>query len=425
VRIAGVTNAVYSSGRSYFTVDNITADHVNYYVNAHSSDHVWISNSTFTGLVETGWPDGVVFSENSHHNWIHDCSIGNIGYALQSGSPTAIGGMFLGDWEIPNDASNYNLIENNVLYHGGHHVLEINSAYNVIRNNYFHNENWTGTCAHPETNGLCGDRDIIIEDNTGSWASWNVIENNRIAYSGTPADGITSTGLSIRTQSNIVRNNVFYNNDGSGIEFITISGQPYDVRFNHVYGNDVYHNGYTIIPMTGADVRNNYGLLFEYDSGNAITSISVKNNAFWSNNGGAMYFYHVNRSDQIVAGNWEEAGDPLFVSTGGTPNPADPNEYDFHLQPGSPLRSAGVYLTVTTSAGSGTTISVADAAYFTDGYGIVPGDTIQLQGQTQSAHVARVDYAANTLTVDAPLSWSAGQGVSLAYSGTAPNIGAY
>jgi len=36
-----------------------------------------------------------------------------------------------------------------------------------------------------------------------------------------------------------------------------------------------------------------------------------------------------------------------------------------------------------------------------------------------------VDYTGNTLTLEEPLSWSAGLGVHLAYTGDAPDAGAF
>jgi hypothetical protein len=70
---------------------------------------------------------------------------------------------------------------------------------------------------------------------------------------------------------------------------------------------------------------------------------------------------------------------------------------------------------------------VNDARYFRDNYGItgVTGDRIQLAGQVETAAIVGIDYTANTLTLDRPLTWSANQGVSLAYQGTAPDVGAY
>jgi hypothetical protein len=53
------------------------------------------------------------------------------------------------------------------------------------------------------------------------------------------------------------------------------------------------------------------------------------------------------------------------------------------------------------------------------------GDIIQLEGQEATAIITAIDYTTNTLTLDQPLTWIAGQGVSLAYLGTAPDLGAY
>jgi hypothetical protein len=71
-------------------------------------------------------------------------------------------------------------------------------------------------------------------------------------------------------------------------------------------------------------------------------------------------------------------------------------------------------------------MQVDNAGYFYDGFDIPGevGDLIQLSGQTQTARIVEIDYATNTLTLDRALTWMAGQGVSLAYSGNAPDIGA-
>jgi hypothetical protein len=53
----------------------------------------------------------------------------------------------------------------------------------------------------------------------------------------------------------------------------------------------------------------------------------------------------------------------------------------------------------------------------------LPGDTIQLQGQSMTATITAI--SGNTITVATPLTWSAGQGLALAYAGTAPDVGAY
>ena len=90
----------------------------------------------------------------------------------------------------------------------------------------------------------------------------------------------------------------------------------------------------------------------------------------------------------------------------------------------SPLVDAGDFLTRTTSAGSGKTISVQDADYFCDGWDMIEGYLIQLEGQSVRARVLHADYDADVIIVDKSLTWSGNLGVSLAYLGLAPDIGA-
>ena len=51
------------------------------------------------------------------------------------------------------------------------------------------------------------------------------------------------------------------------------------------------------------------------------------------------------------------------------------------------------------------------------------GDLVQFEGQTDTARVLSIDYGTNTLSLDASLTWNAGDGVSLAYTGSAPDVG--
>ena len=86
-----------------------------------------------------------------------------------------------------------------------------------------------------------------------------------------------------------------------------------------------------------------------------------------------------------------------------------------------------LHRTTVAGEGSGTELVVRDALYFYDGFGISGemGDRIQLEGSTETAVIVNVDYASNTLTLDRALSWEGGQGVSLAFAGSAPDVGMY
>ncbi len=106
------------------------------------------------------------------------------------------------------------------------------------------------------------------------------------------------------------------------------------------------------------------------------------------------------------------------------PKLVDPSNNDYTLQSTSTMRDAGVWLTYTNGTGTGSkTLIVDDATYFIDGYGIVTGDTIQIEGDSTTAVVT--DITGNTITIDTSLTWTDGKGVSLAYENTAPDIGAY
>ena len=72
-------------------------------------------------------------------------------------------------------------------------------------------------------------------------------------------------------------------------------------------------------------------------------------------------------------------------------------------------------------------MSVADSLYFCDGYGIPGevGDVIQLEGQTQTATITAINYTTNQLTLSTSLTWTSGQGLSLAYNGSGPDLGSY
>lgn len=105
--------------------------------------------------------------------------------------------------------------------------------------------------------------------------------------------------------------------------------------------------------------------------------------------------------------------DPLFTNAAAG---------DFTLQSTSPCIDRGDFLTRTSAAGSGATVPVLDARYFSDGYGLREGDLVQI-GNSRT-RVIGVDYNAKTLTVQPPVSWASGDGVSYPYSRSAPDMGA-
>jgi len=100
--------------------------------------------------------------------------------------------------------------------------------------------------------------------------------------------------------------------------------------------------------------------------------------------------------------------------------------HDYHLVAGSPAIDMGTPLTRTVGSGSQkTTITVERASYFQDGYGgLVAADSIVV-GSNPAVPIVSINDDANTITVAAPISWSAGDPVTLPYAGKAPDAGAY
>jgi hypothetical protein len=111
--------------------------------------------------------------------------------------------------------------------------------------------------------------------------------------------------------------------------------------------------------------------------------------------------------------------DPLF---------ANPQQNDFRPLRESPLIDGGAFLTMTSAAAENSQeMAVEDTNYFYDGFRIPgeQGDLIQVQGHREQARVKQVKYEKRELVLDRPLSWRKGEGVALAYTGDAPDIGAF
>jgi hypothetical protein len=207
------------------------------------------------------------------------------------------------------------------------------------------------------------------------------------------------------------------------------------------YNNSSSHDGYALSPMdysnltftqadTGANVINN-SFANDWRSGSSdycIYADATSTSGFVENHN-ACFLTGWTGSWQAVFGGYQYSStdifnkDPLYV---------DPNA-DLHISSGSPLIGAGGPLTTAVGSGtSSTSLTVANAGFFSDGYGLtgVQPDWIRI-GPSTTVQISSVNYSTNVLTLATSASWSSGDSIylykdstgTIVLNGANPNIG--
>ncbi|MBN1940760.1 MAG: right-handed parallel beta-helix repeat-containing protein [Candidatus Diapherotrites archaeon] len=367
--------------------------------------------------------------------------------------------------------SHHNLVQGNSFNDAGHDPWTIKCGnYNIVRGNYIHNDLQKG-------GGVCDcDSDVMNWHGNGEFRTsssnydatkHNLIEKNVFAKTALRDNYSAENGIQYAGQDGILRNNIFYDIRGSSIGFALYGGEASYNYGNRTYNNVFYDNDHWGVSVprdlsytfndtvfknnifykntfVRADFRDRWftdlyaaidGEPVQVYVGSKSDYLFEKNNLFYSQPNETHYIVYA--TDQAGSGDrnpeqhplsWWESNYPALFSGNLELEPAFVNAsgHDFNLTQSSPMVDAGAFLTVATNSGSGTTLVVADAKYFFDGFGILgeQGDLIQIQGSTQTARVTSVNYSTNTLTLASSLSWNSGDKVSLAYNGNAPDLGA-
>jgi hypothetical protein len=410
------------------TIDKPCYDMRNW-VGMENSSYNILSNNEM--IYASAW-SGIRMRGVAHHNQILNNRI--------------IGGYGPADLVDCADHCSDNLIEGNVIQYGTHVSIALNSDAqsqsgndrNIIRNNVVWNP-WH-SCI-----GVIANSDYtLVENNLVMDCGENYLNNCRGQSRDTDRGRLHHSGIQISSSHVIVRNNTIVN-AGGGLSAGSGLYSKTDVykywTENRIYNNTLYEN-YRGISSNDPPPSWVVGNLFlnnilsesrEYDVWSFIRSDPEEpnperlffNNIFssdtqicYGDNGGLSCFDGLVQAEstlpQVFWNNTDSA--PLFVDSG---------EREFQLLEESPAIDAGSFLTKTMNAGSGTQMHVEDVRYFTGGFDMIEGDRIQLEGQSQTVRITNVDYENSILTLDTPLTWAAGQGVSLPYSGHAPDIGAY
>ncbi len=441
VKLTGVDvePGILLNGVKYIKVDSISSDWVHKHVWIQYASYNIISNCLFQNVHSTGGSkSGILIEDNSRYNKILNNRIEHSGKG--------------GDSLVIRSMADGNLIEGNQIIEGGHACWAIRgSSYNILRNNYFINP--------IQKIGEIYDQAAHLDRKTER----NVIEGNIFGYLPPHKNRSPFSGIQYAGQYGIIRRNVFYDASGPAIRLGLWSGEA---RRDH--GNRIFHN--VFFANRGAGINTAAITKNEINFSNNV----IVNNIFYKNSfvqqdfrfpwygqisgmpiqfkpgrlDGYLFvnnnvFSELQGEDWLITAGWREAltspsnqaltwwednypilfkdnisAEPMFV---------DAQNKNFQLTEASAMINAGKHLTYAVSQGSGNKLVVADAGYFCNGFGIegVAGDLIRIEGQSQSARLLSVDYSTDTLILDRPMEWTAGQGVSLDYSGSAPDLGAF
>jgi hypothetical protein len=285
--------------------------------------------------------------------------------------------------------------------------------------------------AHPSASGIYLDgagTDVIVEGNVVHSGPLGITVNLEL-----DADDL-------ETQRVIVRRNVLYNN-GINLKLGVGSWQDDCAQRTAIIDSVAVHN--TVFSDIDGQVNNYFG---------CGEGLRWKNNIYshTSPGGGYQYqfvnetadpytwtldynFFHSN--GEAKSYQWEgetyESLSSLQAASGedqnsreGNPLFRDAINRNFHLEADSPARNTGGPLTTTNSSGSGTTIPVDDARYFSNGLGLQAGDRIRV-GNNDPVMVIGVDHVNNRITMDESISWQDEEPVNYDYSESGPDSGAY
>lgn len=412
----------YADGKSYIKVQDVEFKNNSYdypVILKNFANHISIENCNIIGdTSNTSWA-ALYMERDAHHNRV-------IGCFIERRNPSN-----LGDAVNLVLNSNHNLIEGNTIGKGSHYALSLEGnrdtapnntcSFNIIRNNIINNTIGSQFGFQNDSNNNVIEGNVVIGGKYTNFEqyprSFKSVSKNNIIRHNIIRDNLATNSSGISTEvykygnypANVATNNHTYNN-----VITNISRYPLVIATNGSAGASAYNNYYknNIVYNNGSDQQ----LLIQNDS--TIYDNYFSNNLFYKAGVDSVILHQ--GSFMNVQGVYSRDPGHFWENI-----QQDPNlDSDFKPQQGSPCIDAGAFLAkVVSSNGSGTAFNVDDAGYFTDGYGIVPGDTIRVGAHT--ATITSIDYASNRISTKNSISWQNGDPVSLAYNGSRPDIGVY
>jgi hypothetical protein len=337
-----------------------------------------------------------------------------------------------------------NIIDNNIFGKSEHESFSVTTingeaTNTVIRNNIINNTYHSGVSSYGRG---------LIQGNTfngcGSEKEKNPVKDGRTIKNG--------AALYIMDNRAIIRFNTVINSD-YGFYF---GAKTYEESYKMRTYNNTFYNNLLQTLATGNGVRGYIENIFKNNivfedsnirESNLVGSLAGYNSQFinfydglyltknyWKRNSFTPKkdtFYFKNqastpRSLSYLSSNFStEWHSDNFEAN---PNFKDAKNGDFNLTAQSnDMIDTGDWLTIiTTPSGYGTSFIVSDSGYFYDGWGIPgeTGDVIKTQNGNTTT-IQAINYTTNSITVHPAIDFVKGEGLSLIYSGTKPDIGAY
>jgi len=357
---AGRQYGIYIYGKSYLVIDGLHVTNVSGWARIVNCTHITLQNCDFTQASSTGTTGSVKFV-NSDYDQVLNSQFreGNDNLLLIH--------------------SDNNLVAGNTFVNARHTLWCIRAGnFNVLRDNYFYNElQKIGEIYDAETDPP------IVYDAT----KYNVVEGNVFAKTASSGNASPYAGIQFAGQRCIIRKNVFYETIGPALDLTYYADEA---LYN--YENRIYHNVFYGTDFAGITIADATALHDNVFKNNILAkSIFVANDTRWpwytdqlagkpvqlmiGRVGGFLFagndlfnvqagedhlITHGTRFDGYLTTphslSWWQANYPSIFSQNleSSPSFVDAANHDYHLTASSPMIDAGVDLTTTSSAGTGT-----------------------------------------------------------------------
>ncbi len=398
-----------------------------------NSDYFTLKNSSIHGNYNSRYQDMIVITKGSQYTLIENNYI-------DGGSHVSLyfRGAFSGsmDREYNDDSPNHQIIKDNHFFNHSHHSFHSNVGAwaTLLEHNYFERSgtgidsanyynrvmsgHTIGSAMYFYGSGIC--RYNIIRRSGSDVNNRAIDQQNRYGQG-------SNEGKRSESWDMAIYNNSFWNNWSEGIQTGIYLPSGYS-------DNLKYENMFFVNNAFGGSKNPTDEDFYYYKSGTSKDyEGTYKNNSFekpYFRYGSGTYHsmtiadFNSNPPGNIVSANNLHVA-PNFTNPDGSVADGDVETAfnNFKLNSSSSLIDAGAYLATLSSGVSNSnqiTVGTKEGLFFFDGWGLIPADTVLVDG----VEAVITSISGDTITLDRNVTASSGAPVTLKYNGTKPDIGA-